>query len=149
MYDFAGKEALAENIRYYMALSGKERMEICRDLGMKYSTFTDWVNAKKYPRIDKIERLAEYFGISISELVEKKESKQLHNAHRQKDISEALLRLVYELKETQKPMLFDKTALNEAQREILSLQLTQCLEVTRRVLALSRPKMRKKENDGL
>ncbi len=33
-------------------------------------TFSDWVNAKTYPRIDKIELMANYFGISKSDLVE-------------------------------------------------------------------------------
>ena len=33
-------------------------------------TFSDWVNAKTYPRIDKIELMANYFGISKADLVE-------------------------------------------------------------------------------
>ena len=39
----------------------------------KPSTFSDWVNAKTYPRIDKIEMLANYFGINKSDLIEDKE----------------------------------------------------------------------------
>ena len=31
---------------------------------------TDWVNGKKYPRIDRIEKLAIYFGVSKSDLIE-------------------------------------------------------------------------------
>ena len=41
------------------------------DLGLKYTTFTDWVKGNTYPRIDKIELLANYFGVPKSELVEK------------------------------------------------------------------------------
>ena len=64
------KEIMARNIRRYMDLKGKSRMEICNDLGFAYSTFTDWLNGNKYPRIDKIEALANYFGISKADLVE-------------------------------------------------------------------------------
>ena len=39
---------------------------------MKYTTFTDWVKGNAYPRIDKIELMADYFGISKSDLVEEK-----------------------------------------------------------------------------
>lgn len=47
-----------------------DRNKICSDLNLKYTTFTDWVNAKTYPRIDKIEMLANYFGITKADLVE-------------------------------------------------------------------------------
>lgn len=71
MGELESKEVLAENIKYYMDKYHKTRNEICETLNIKYSTFSDWVNAKKYPRIDKIELLASYFGISKSDLIEK------------------------------------------------------------------------------
>ena len=46
---------------------------MCHDLGVSYSTFSDWYNAKKYPRIDKIELLANYFGVEKSDLIESHE----------------------------------------------------------------------------
>ena len=39
-------------------------------VGVAPSTFNEWVKAKKYPRIDKIEILANYFGILKSDLIE-------------------------------------------------------------------------------
>ena len=64
------KEIMARNIRYYMELHNKSRNDMCTALGVKYTTFTDWVNGKAYPRIDKIELMANYFGIQKSDLVE-------------------------------------------------------------------------------
>lgn len=52
---------------------GIDRIKICNDLNIKYTTFVDWLNAKTYPRIDKIELMANYFGIQKSDLVEPKE----------------------------------------------------------------------------
>ena len=43
---------------------------MCDALGVKYTTFTDWVKGNAYPRIDKIELMANYFGIDKSDLVE-------------------------------------------------------------------------------
>ena len=63
---------MAENIRYYMALHDVTQTEICNTLKIKMPTFSDWVNAKTYPRIDKIELMANYFGISKSDLVEER-----------------------------------------------------------------------------
>lgn len=71
MSDLGNKKIMANNIKKYMNLNNKTRNEICHDLGFKYTTFSDWVNGKKYPRIDKIEMLANYFGIEKSDLVER------------------------------------------------------------------------------
>jgi transcriptional regulator with XRE-family HTH domain len=64
------KEILAKNLKKYIAKSGKERSMIAEDLGFPYSTLTDWVNGKKYPRINNIEKLAAYFEVSKSDLIE-------------------------------------------------------------------------------
>ena len=64
------KEVMAKNIRYYMDRNGKTAVEICKALGIKQNTFSNWVNAKIYPRIDKIEMMANYFGVPKFALVE-------------------------------------------------------------------------------
>ena len=66
------KEVFARNLKKYMALSGKSRREVCQALGYSYFTFSDWVNGKKMPRMDKVEQLANYFGIMKSDLIEDK-----------------------------------------------------------------------------
>lgn len=64
------KEILAKNLKKYISKSGKDRGEVAEDLGFPYSTLTDWVNGKKYPRIHNIEKLAVYFNVSKSDLIE-------------------------------------------------------------------------------
>lgn len=64
------KEIMAKNILHYMDLYEKDRKTICHDLNISYTTFTDWVKGNTYPRIDKIELLANYFGITKADLVE-------------------------------------------------------------------------------
>ena len=64
------KEIMSKNIQYYMNVHRKSRQDMCDALGVKYTTFTDWIKGKTYPRIDKIELMANYFGISKSDLVE-------------------------------------------------------------------------------
>ena len=61
---------LAKNLKKYIAKSGKDRGEVAADLEISYSTLTDWVNGNKYPRINNIEKLATYFNVSKSELIE-------------------------------------------------------------------------------
>lgn len=64
------KEVMARNIKKQMDKKGVSSADVCRALNFKTNTFSNWINAKIYPRIDKIEMMANYFGISKSELVE-------------------------------------------------------------------------------
>ena len=70
MSNLGNKEIMAKDIEYYMDKYGKTRQDMCEALGVKYTTFTDWVKGNSYPRIDKIELMANYFGISKADLVE-------------------------------------------------------------------------------
>lgn len=74
------KEVFAKNLRTFMTNSGKDRKEIAKALGVPYSTLTDWANARKYPRINSIEKMAQYFGVSKSDLIEDFEAKKKDNA---------------------------------------------------------------------
>ena len=67
------KNIFAYNLRKQMELNGKSRNDIAQALNISYFTVTDWVNGKKYPRMDKVEMLANYFGILKSDLIEDKE----------------------------------------------------------------------------
>ena len=71
MSGLGNKAIMAENIQRLMDNKGVDRNQICADLGFKYTTFTDWVKGNTYPRIDKIEMMAQYFGVNKSDLVEK------------------------------------------------------------------------------
>ena len=73
MSDLGNKEIFSRNLKYYMIINNKTRNDVCKDLGFKYTTFTDWYNGNIYPRIDKIEMLANYFRIEKSDLIENKE----------------------------------------------------------------------------
>ena len=76
MSSLGNKEILAKNLTYYVNRSGKMQNEISEMIGVATSTFNDWMKGKKYPRIDKIEMLANFFGILKSDLIEDKEGKE-------------------------------------------------------------------------
>ncbi len=72
MSGLGNKEIMARNIQKYMDLQGIDRTTLSKRLGVSYTTLTDWIKGNTYPRIDKIELLANYFGIAKSDLVEDK-----------------------------------------------------------------------------
>lgn len=72
MSNIGNKATMSKNLKYYIERSGKDRKELAEIWGFPYSTVTEWINGRKYPRIDRIEIMAEYFGVLKSDLIEEK-----------------------------------------------------------------------------
>ena len=88
------KEIFARNLRKYMEGMGKTQRDMAAIVGVSTATFSEWINAKKFPRIDKIEMLANYFGIQKSDLIEdKKPSAESSEELLDKEIIERLMSL--------------------------------------------------------
>lgn len=64
------KEVFAKNLRRYMETKKISQKELAVIVGVSAPTINEWVKAKKYPRIDKIEILSNYFGCLKSDLIE-------------------------------------------------------------------------------
>lgn len=60
----------ARNLTRYIAQSGRSQKEIADTLGVAQSTFNNWCTGVRFPRVDKVEQLARYFGIKESDLIE-------------------------------------------------------------------------------
>lgn len=73
MSDIGNKKIFSTNLTYYMGINRVTRYKLSEDLKIKYSTLCEWISGKKYPRIDNIEKLANYFGVPKSALIEKRE----------------------------------------------------------------------------
>ena len=70
MTNLGNKEIFAKNLTHYVERSGRDQRVVAEAVGVAPSTFNEWVKGTKYPRIDKIEMLANYFGILKSDLIE-------------------------------------------------------------------------------
>ena len=103
MSNIGNKETFAKNLSYYLEKHGKEQKEIAEIVGVAPSTFNAWVKGKKYPRMDKVELLANYFGILKSDLIEEQGNTYSHRTVSITEEEQYLLnifRLVPESKQT-------------------------------------------------
>lgn len=66
------REIFYTNLNKYISMSGKNKKTISEEMGIPYTTLAEWANGKKFPRADGIERLATYFKIEKSDLLEEK-----------------------------------------------------------------------------
>lgn len=70
------KETFAKNLKYYMEKKDINQKELAEIVGVSAPTVFNWLQALKYPRIDKIEIMANYFGILKSDLIEQRTDEQ-------------------------------------------------------------------------
>lgn len=87
------KEVFAKNLRYYMESRGKSQKELAEIVGVSAPTVNEWLKAKKYPRIDKIEILSNYFGILKSDLIEEKTEEHREMQKKNDTLSDIVIRM--------------------------------------------------------
>lgn len=68
--DLGNKEVFSRNLKRHLDKSGKLQKEVAKAVGVSTGTFCDWIKGRAYPRMDKVQKLAEFFGIKMSDLVE-------------------------------------------------------------------------------
>ena len=109
MSNLGNKEVLAKNLARYLARSGKSQREMAEIVGVSSSTFNEWMQAKKYPRIDKIEFMANYFGILKSDLIEEVDDKKISPDELQLTEGEkALIKLLRRVPAAEQPIVIEK-----------------------------------------
>lgn len=135
MSGLGNKEVMAKNIRYYMERKGLNAKDFSIEMNFKYSTVLDWLNAKTYPRIDKIEMMANYFNIEKSDLVEDK-NKQKENI----DIANMVNDLMENLNSTQ-TLMYKGEPMDELTKELVRASIEQAARI-----ALARHKESKIDN---
>ena len=133
MSNLGNKEIMAKNIRHYMEKYNKTRQEMCDALGVKYTTFTDWVKGNSYPRIDKIELMANYFGISKADLVEDRNDDSSLSARDERDIARDLDRIMVEIqKGDDGPLYYNGIEIDNASLSLLQNAIEYALRETKK-----------------
>lgn len=64
------KDIIARNINFQLKRKGVNQTDMARDLNIPEMTVSNWINAKTYPRQDKIQMMADYFDVKRSDLTE-------------------------------------------------------------------------------
>lgn len=64
------RKILSENLQRLLDQKRKTQTDMARELGIAETTVSSWINCKKYPRLDKIQLMADYFNVGRSEITE-------------------------------------------------------------------------------
>lgn len=64
------RKILAENLNDLLRIKGKTQADVIRETNLAEATVRSWFNGEKYPRLDKIQVLADYFNVPRSRITE-------------------------------------------------------------------------------
>lgn len=66
----SAREIFAENLHNLLDSRGVDQTVLAEHLGVSDAAVHYWLNGEKYPRIDKIQKIADYFNVPKSRLTE-------------------------------------------------------------------------------
>ena len=64
------REIFRENLNYYLTVSGRLQKDLAEYVGAKTTTVSGWTRGISYPRADAMEKIAMFFGVPMSKLVD-------------------------------------------------------------------------------
>lgn len=68
----SARKILSENLDQLMKENNVTQIELSEAIGVSQSTISNWLKEVKYPRISKIQELANYFNVPKSRITEDK-----------------------------------------------------------------------------
>ena len=122
MSNLGNKKTMSNNLKRYLRINKVSRTQLSESLGISYSTISDWVNGKSYPRIDKIEMMANYFGINKSDLVEDKTNqKEIDIANMVNDLMDNL--------NSNQALMYSGEPMDEVTKELVRASIEQAARI--------------------
>lgn len=125
------KKVFAKNLKFFMDQNGKSQMDLVNDLHLSQSTVSNWCTGLKLPRMNKIQMLADYFGIEKSDLLESKDTSTHLSAKDERDIQKSLEATLSQLENDQEGLLFSGEVLDDETRELLKISLENSIRMAK------------------
>lgn len=88
------------------------------------STFSDWKNGRSNPKLDKLQKIADYFGVTVDYLMtgkeEPKEKSPELTARDEKDITKTLNKVMEQFENNENgPLYYDGEEIDETSRNLI------------------------------
>ena len=63
------RENFRINLLKLLSETGKKQIDVAKYVGVSTATVAEWCKGRKAPRLDKMHKIAEFFGIDTNELL--------------------------------------------------------------------------------
>ena len=68
MPDIIARTVFPNILKKYMDRDGLSQVDVAKHLHVSKQTVSDWLRGKKFPRVDRMQALAELFGVLMSDM---------------------------------------------------------------------------------
>lgn len=124
MYEIFEKLCRQHNVTPY---------RVCKETGLTTATISNWKAGRYTPKNDKMQKIADFFGVNIEYLMTGKEKEKIEpklNSKDEKDIAKALDETLEQL-DSDDGLMFDGEALDPKTRELLKLSLENAIRTAK------------------
>lgn len=125
----------SNNLKYYLKLKNKTQLDLANAIGVSNTTINNYVKGYNAPRMDKVDKICKYLGISRSDLIEEKSTKTENQ-----DISTMVDDLMNNLNSTQ-TLMYKGEPMDETTKELVRASIEQAARI-----AMARHKESKLDN---
>lgn len=78
--DAQQKQIISDNLTQLIAQKGKDQKQIALELDINYQTFNQWVKGMNIPPVSKIQKMANYFNVTLIDIVDPPDAPSRTNA---------------------------------------------------------------------
>ena len=114
---------------------GVTAYKVAKATGISTGSMTDWKKGRSAPKVDKLQKIADYFGVSVDYLLgnEPKEKAPVLTKKDERDIEKRLEAMIGDLEGGTDGLMFSGEPLDEETRELLRISLRNQLEISKRI----------------
>ena len=113
----------SNNLKYYLKLKNKTQLDLANAIGVSNTTINNYVKGYNAPRMDKVDKICKYLGISRSDLIEEKSTKTENQ-----DISTMVDDLMNNLNSTQ-TLMYKGEPMDETTKELVRASIEQAARI--------------------
>ena len=126
---------------------GKTPSAVALELGINKSAVSNWKRRKNGPSDVTVQRIADYFGVPVSDLMDDKEKTPALSEKDERDIERRMSAMIDDLSGPLDGLMFDGEPIDEETRQLLEASLRNQLEISKRIAKKYTPKKYRKEGE--
>lgn len=117
----------SDNLKYYLKLNNKTQLDLANAIGVSNTTINNYVKGYNAPRMDKVDKICKYLGVSRSDLMEERIKDRIRITENQ-DISIMVDDLMNNLNSTQ-TLMYKGEPMDEITKELVRTSIEQAARI--------------------
>lgn len=117
----------SDNLKYYLKLNNKTQLDLANAIGVSNTTINNYVKGYNAPRMDKVDKICKYLGVSRSDLMGERIKNRIRNTENQ-DISIMVDDLMNNLNSTQ-TLMYKGEPMDEVTKELVRTSIEQAARI--------------------